>query len=587
MLIGLDRQDVRNDETIYNYAAQRMVETGDWLTPRYVDTDGLFLEKPPLKFWLVAVPIRLGWIPNTEGGIRLVDAGLAIAAFGYIMAMGWRIAGVACGAVALALLLAFHSLLFDHGLRENNMESALFLSYVAALFHFVRWASGGTESARRRQALACGLWFVLGFMTKFVAAVFLPLVALAALLFAPGGWRYLKQHWTDWSVPTAWTAALVAPWFCYQLIVHPDDFWATIFGAHVVLRFTEYVDPAHVQPWHFYVTDLWSRVQVASESHRRLVEGNSAHATILAGLAFVLWRLRGPSRAMAGLLLAWWALPLAAISLGTSKVVHYAYPFLPPVALAAGWLCSHALLQVERRVTPRVHRAAGRMGRRLQPWHRRVILLLSLLAIGLALATYILGPVTLVAGGTRVFRNSSALRAIVVAAVLLIWIGHIRYAVRITAVAVLLLLLPLETAGRTVQRALVVDHPLRSAGTCLDGLIQADATLRRGVYRSDPFNQELGVHQLYYSFRRHGPWVEGMERFDTEVPARLSDSARQSPMLLTPPQWRTVQDPTSAGDAVAVRVAPEVVLVLPGPYRMCAAEILKGGGQPFEPESAE
>ena len=74
LLVGLDRQDVRNDEAIYNYAAQRMVETGDWLTPRYVDTDGLFLEKPPLKFWLVAVPIRMGWIPNTEAGIRLVDA---------------------------------------------------------------------------------------------------------------------------------------------------------------------------------------------------------------------------------------------------------------------------------------------------------------------------------------------------------------------------------------------------------------------------------------------------------------------------------------------------------------------------------
>ena len=52
--------------------------------------------------------------------------------------------------------------------------------------------------------------------------------------------------------------------------------------------------------------------------------------------------------------LLWATLPLALISVGTSKLYHYAYPFLPPLALAAGYLV--ALL---------VHACAGRRCGRL------------------------------------------------------------------------------------------------------------------------------------------------------------------------------------------------------------------------------
>ena len=34
---------------------------------------------------------------------------------------------------------------------------------------------------------------------------------------------------------------------------------------------------------------------------------------------------------------SWLVVPLALMSMGTSKLHHYAYPFLPPLALAAGF----------------------------------------------------------------------------------------------------------------------------------------------------------------------------------------------------------------------------------------------------------
>ena len=60
LFVGLGDWDLGNDEAIYSYAVDRILETGDWLTPRSIPHDGPFLEKPPLKFWMVAGAIS-GW----------------------------------------------------------------------------------------------------------------------------------------------------------------------------------------------------------------------------------------------------------------------------------------------------------------------------------------------------------------------------------------------------------------------------------------------------------------------------------------------------------------------------------------------
>ena len=54
LFVGLGRTDVENDEAIYSYAVDGILATGDWLNPPLSPhQDWTFLEKPPLKFWLV------------------------------------------------------------------------------------------------------------------------------------------------------------------------------------------------------------------------------------------------------------------------------------------------------------------------------------------------------------------------------------------------------------------------------------------------------------------------------------------------------------------------------------------------------
>ena len=75
MFNGLGRIDLENDESIYSYAVDSILETGDWPNPRSSPgPSSIFLEKPPLKFWIVAVPIRLGLLPHDEFGLRFWDA---------------------------------------------------------------------------------------------------------------------------------------------------------------------------------------------------------------------------------------------------------------------------------------------------------------------------------------------------------------------------------------------------------------------------------------------------------------------------------------------------------------------------------
>ncbi|HEV3485210.1 MAG TPA: glycosyltransferase family 39 protein [Vicinamibacterales bacterium] len=172
LFIGLGNTDLQNDEAIYSFAVDGILDTGDWLNPRSSpDLHVVFLEKPPLKFWIVALPIRLGLLPRSEYGLRFWDALFGAIAFIYVFAVGRRIAGPMCGLVAVLVLFADPDLIFEHGLRNNNMEAPLVLAYCGGVYHFLAWGSAASVRSRRWHAIAVGLYFFLGFMTKFVAAL--------------------------------------------------------------------------------------------------------------------------------------------------------------------------------------------------------------------------------------------------------------------------------------------------------------------------------------------------------------------------------------------------------------------------------
>ena len=588
LFLGLRQWDMRNDEAIYSYAVDRILETGEWLTPRSIPTDEPFLEKPPLKFWLVAGAIRIGLLPFDERGMRAIDALFGALAFVYIYAIGRRLAGTVAGLVAVFIVFSFDLLLFEHGVRGNNMEATLLLAYTGGVYHFVQWAESLDPRKRRQHAYAIAGWFTLAFMTKFVAALFLPIVCAVALLLKSGGLRYARLTWRDWIGPALASALAVAPWFIYQSLHAGAEFWHVIFTTHVYQRFAATLAPEHLRPWHHYFTqtgiELWL---------------SGVLPVCLAGVAVMFylgWRQRDW---LARLVCVWWTVPFVLMSLGTSKLFYYTYPFFPPLALGAGVA---AALFVRESKSERIAALAARFhyggfDRRRGTAVGRALVAFGAVAFAVAAWTRVFGRVEIVVGGVHVFRNSVLLRPVLLG--MLAWYLGGFGRLLLGPVAILALgssvFLPLRAYPRTLERLTSVDHPLRTARDCALRL-EADAAVGKGVYLA---SGDLH-HAYYYYLRRLPPWIPPEAAGPAELRRRLEVEGQQTPVILSKADYVKLGGrlPSTAAPvpnelagsgtlpgAAALRnelppgvlLYDYVVMLFPGPLGACVAPVAEAG----------
>ncbi|MGE5359197.1 MAG: ArnT family glycosyltransferase [Bacteroidales bacterium] len=590
LFVGLGATDLDNDESGYSFAVEVMVRNGDWLTPKSSPfEDQPFLEKPPLKFWIVAAPIRLGLLPDNEFGLRFADALMGSLAFLYVFGIGRRLGGVVCGLAAVLVLFTHTPLLYQHGLRSNNMEAPVVLAYCGGVYHFLRWRASDRPAGRARHILAIALFFVLGFMTKFVAASFLPLIlALMVLAGRADRARFLRD-WKFWLGSAGVAILLIAPWFLYQYHQFGTEVWRVMFGAHVYRRFTSNLDPGHVKPWHYYVSMLFAELRQAQVLVVTLVGG------LL--LAWRTWRRRWPEGA---LVLLWFALPVAIISTGTSKLYHYAYPFIPPLALCAGYGAAQILAALRTIATDwlrGVDRTARALVRRAITWRwaEWVLVGVAVLACGVAVGTWVQGRLTIHVGDVLLMRNHTVVRPVIVGLVALALAGRLVTCLRAAMPLALLLVLPVGAYRANVALASQEDHPVRTLGACLQPIAARHATddpRGLGVYIED----DLAAQAFHYYLRGLGRWFrrDAASASDTTIYTALYVPALMRPVLLSSARhdqfMRLVE--TNAGELlersarkagmtpaeleaaaklvpVSVVRFPPHVLLLPGPYSVC------------------
>jgi 4-amino-4-deoxy-L-arabinose transferase-like glycosyltransferase len=578
LLLGLGRWDMENDEAIYSYTVERILETGEWVTPRSIWGDLPFFEKPPLKFWMVAGVMRAGLAPAGDAGMRLVDALFGIVAFVYVYLLGVRLAGPLSGVLSVLVLFAFSPLVFEHGLRSNNMEASLVLAYCGGVFHFVRWAESGQVRARRREAVIVGLYFVLGFMTKFVAVLFLPMMLGVSLLVRPAGVAMLRQRWSDWVIPLLASVLLVAPWFVYQTLQPAGgrEFWRVLVGEHVYRRLAGVLIPEHLAPWHYYVTSTWREIGFAQ-----------ARLVIVAGLVWLVYAAWRQRNWLARVVLVWLVLPYAAMSLGTSKLLHYTYPFLAPIALAGG-AASALALQAARgeagaRLAARIRASLPAVSAWAQGAHAQGLLVAAgIVALGLGVWTAIGGPVIIEAHDVRIFRNGSIVRPLAVAALCL---GLTRWGRRLglgAAVAALLLVLPTERYFESLRRAMSVNHPLRTVRDCAVDVQRTTGARAPGVLRASG----NVLHHSYYFYMRHaGAWIIADPPSEKPALASALGHVEPRPVLVTTAQY---MDLVRAGHAAppGVRLEENVAVLLPGAFEVCVPLALAAGARPLDPARA-
>jgi 4-amino-4-deoxy-L-arabinose transferase-like glycosyltransferase len=553
LFVGLGKGDLQTDEAIYSFSVDRMLESGDWLAPKASPyEDAPFLEKPPLKFWMVALPIRLGLLPHNEFGLRFWDAVLGAIAFLYVYAIGCRLAGPICGGVAVATLFAFGPLLFEHGLRGNNMEAPLLLCYCGGMYHYLKATSPPAEPGPRKlgeggHAIAVSFYFVLGFMTKFVAALFLPLVLGAATLLIPSyRWSVLRE-WRAWLAAKVLGIALIVPWFAYAYHRFGARLWEVMVKMHVYTRMTSYLEPQHVQPWWYY----WVNV------YRGFWFSDSAWL-VIAGfllLAVQTVRRRWPDGL---LLLLWFAIPMIVISLGTSKLIHYAYPFVPPLALGAGYLTALAAMLVPAWL--------GRVAKARGP-----LMVIAGLATAIVVATWLSGEMRIALGGL-VIRNAALLRPALVALFAAMLATGWRAAPRLAAPVLVLALLPVSAYAATLNRLNLDVAPIRTARDCLLAAETASGATPVGLYVDVP--DYLMGHPVYYYLRQVRPWTRAQPVGAVRIAPYLLGSPR--PILITGERYREFLDGATDGVPVDYQKAAVPIvtfadnwLLLPGRFGAC------------------
>ena len=570
LFIGLGRTDLENDEAIYSYSVERMIVLRDWLTPRgiYDGADNPFLEKPPLKTWIVAAG-QVAGLPADEFGLRFFDPCFAIAAFAYVFGLGRRLAGPLCGLVALLALFTFAPLVFEHGIRTNNMEAALLLTYCGGVYHFLRWTDDRTERSGL-QAWATAAYFAFGFLTKFVAALFLPAILFTAFVWRRDAMAEVRSRAHEWIWPAVGAAVIISPWFLYQTAIRGMAFWQEILGHQIVTRFTSGLDPNHLRPWHYYFVQTWDGFRDAG-----------AGIAAAAGIACLAWRAWQSRPWLARLIFVWWVLPFLLLAAGSSKLMHYSYPFLPPIALGIGlaaamwidvWNIGVARWRMDDRGVPFVRR---------HPWLEYSLMIAAAVLLAVAWWTAIAGPLEWKVLGVRVLRNASVLRPALAGAVALIAAGSTRVAVRAATAALLLVALPVPAYFAELQRLTETRRPLHAIRDCaLDQ--RARAQRADGVLGPD---WRTGGHSFFYYFRSLGPYRSIAPGRDDEIARHLFDPTQETPVIVSKASASVLSNAdahtSAAWQSLTAMDLGNYVVALPGQYAACEPSATQAGAQTF------
>ncbi|HUG53874.1 MAG TPA: glycosyltransferase family 39 protein [Vicinamibacteria bacterium] len=305
LLPSLGAAPLERAEIYFMDGARGMVESGDWLVPRYQGAP--FFDKPALTYWLMAASFSA--FGTTLGAGRLVSAGAALALLATTAWLG-RLVLDRRAALHGTLALGTTLLVLSFG-RVAMSDMLLSLWCTLAVGVGVRAATtGGGPGSMALLGAVLGL----GFLTKGPIAVVLAGLGLA-LLAGPGlrGAR-LRPRWTGAAAAMCTFVVCGLGWFAvvgWRLGPGPLEYF---FFRENLARFAGEVYDAGRSPL-FY---LW--------------------AYLAAGLP---WSLLFPLAAWRGrrrgsFLLLWMALMAVALSLSRGKIDYYLLPLLPPASLVIG-----------------------------------------------------------------------------------------------------------------------------------------------------------------------------------------------------------------------------------------------------------
>jgi 4-amino-4-deoxy-L-arabinose transferase-like glycosyltransferase len=335
-VVGLAQVPLQDpDEPRSALVARVMVDRGDWLVPHLplayqreyplYPVQGevvVYLNKPPLFFWLEAAAISL--LGPTDLAVRLPSVLAQVLTVLLVYLIGRSLWGRRAGLLG-GLVMATAVLAVILG-RVARMDPVLIALMTAMLLAASRLMSGSKRAFGWLALLYVSAG--LGILTKGPVAVVIPATVLLATIALTGRWGDVRElH----PLAGAVVALLIAaPWFLYMNYRFPP----TEAGAHGFL-------------YEFFVRQNIERATAEN------FEGTALPGYLLAVLlgGFVPWTFFLPgacarpfrfdwrerkNRPVGILLVLWSAGVVLLFSLSRTQFLHYVLPAFPPLAVLTG-----------------------------------------------------------------------------------------------------------------------------------------------------------------------------------------------------------------------------------------------------------
>ena len=305
------------DEATYAQCAREMLSRGDYLNILYRGEP--FLEKPPLKIWLIALGYRLFGI--NELGARFSSALFALGTVAITILLGRRLFGATAGLLAGIILLSSVQFIHQHCGRTAELEPETTFLYLASMACL--WL------ARRDCRWFYGLAATLGALVMTKGPVVIPALVTAAILLATERPR-VKIAGRIAILSCLIFVAIAVPWHVYQLVVRGSAFRSAYLDAHILGRFFGN-PPTGVSG---NVVGITSQSAVAFYGPVVFHSLFPWSALLLPALAFQVWDTVRRRSDGARLLVAWIAVFALTIGISKGKLSWYIIPVLPALAIS-------------------------------------------------------------------------------------------------------------------------------------------------------------------------------------------------------------------------------------------------------------
>jgi len=323
----LNRETITEwDESLYATSAWEMLQTGDWISTRFLGRIDYYNAKPPLNVWLIALAFKSFGV--SPASLRLTSVASAWLTVALLMLWVRRRHGDLAGLLAGLVLTTCFAFIYVHAARTANTDALFTLLMLLVVITL------DAAGARPVQRVWLGPLLALVFLLRGTA-VLMPLAVIVAV------WCSTRRSTPVPRWPTALACmAFLCPtglWAIARWRVDQWQFFDKLWSYDLVSRSLVALE-GHGGGFFFYLDVLqkyqydWLIASVAILALRL-----PSAETLRGWLTF--WRSGNRHRIVVG----WWAVITLAIPTAMmTKASWYLDPFYPIFALMVGVVIARA-----------------------------------------------------------------------------------------------------------------------------------------------------------------------------------------------------------------------------------------------------